>query len=61
MNIEITKQAFDQLVKHNEKSISDTVKNDHSKSVYKVHGCIVTLLNNHVAGVTQYYIQDINA
>lgn len=60
--IEITKEAFWNLVGNDEISWRDYRQDELTEtSFYHALGCNIAAVCNFVSGVTQYYIQDINA
>lgn len=61
-SVEITQQAFDLLKGNEEKSWKDYGQNELSEwTIYINEGVKLMSLCNFVSGVTQYYVQDINA
>jgi hypothetical protein len=60
--IEITDKAFFLLIDNDEKSWRDYNSNEISEwTLYHREGVKLLSICNFVSGVTQYYIQDINA
>jgi hypothetical protein len=61
-SVEITKSAFYLLRGNDEKSWRDYGNNEHAEwTVYINEGVRLLALCNFLSGVTQYYVQDINA
>ena len=61
-SVEITEQAFNMLKGNDEKSWKDYGSNELSEwSIYINSGVKLMSIYNFVSGVTQYYVQDINA
>lgn len=59
---EITEQAACLLIGNDEKSWSDYKQTEHAEaSYYFGNGVNIMALTNFLSGVTQYYVQDINA
>ena len=60
--VEITEQAFNLLKGNDEKSWKDYGSNELTEwSIYINEGVKLMSLCNFLSGVTQYYVQDINA
>jgi len=61
-SVEITEQAFNLLKGNDEKSWKDYGSNELTEwSIYINEGVKLMSLCNFLSGVTQYYVQDINA
>jgi hypothetical protein len=61
-SVEITEGAFWLLKQNDEKTWHDYGQNELSEwSIYINEGVKILALTNFLSGVTQYYIQDINA
>jgi hypothetical protein len=61
-SVEITEQAFNLLKGNDQKSWKDYGSNELSEwSIYINEGVKLMSLCNFLSGVTQYYVQDINA
>jgi hypothetical protein len=61
-SVEITRNAFYLLRGNDEKSWRDYGNNEHAEwTVYINEGVRLLALCNFLSGVTQYYVQDINA
>lgn len=61
-SVEITEQAFNLLKGNDEKSWHDYGSNELAEwTIYIENGVKLMSLYNFVSGVTQYYVQDINA
>ena len=62
MYIEITKEAFWQLVENDENTWSDYTSNELTESShYVAYGVNIKTVTNFINNITQYYIEDINA
>ena len=61
MYSEITKELFKAIVSDAEKSINTVHLSNACKAMYFVHGVLLMQVDNYLSGITQYYIQDINA
>lgn len=59
--IEVTKEAFNKLVKHEDDPNMIESRELFRKQYYAAHGVQLMIINNYVSNVTQYYIRDINA
>jgi hypothetical protein len=60
--IEITKEAAWALIGNDEKSWHDYKKSElYEFTEYRAHGVRIRAVCNFLTGVTQYYVQDINA
>lgn len=61
-SVEITEKAFILLKGNDEKSWRDYGNNELSEwTIYENQGVKLMALSNFLSGVTQYFIQDINA
>jgi hypothetical protein len=61
MYVEITKEAFDRLVPETLRAYEiDSTELAH-KQYFCLYGVVCLSIFNHVASVSQYYIQDVNS
>lgn len=58
---EITKEMFNKLVDAYMAPFAVEEKETYYKAFYKVENVVVAQVISHLAQVTQYYVQDINA
>tara|TARA_S200002703_G_scaffold117238_1_gene102815 strand:- start:368 stop:580 length:213 start_codon:yes stop_codon:yes gene_type:complete len=59
---EISKEAALLLIGNEERSWRDFQQTELAEAtIYQAHGVNIMALHNYLAGVTQYFIQDINA